>query len=149
MDIGMNKEFKVRLTTKDDKAVCSQSLPIPIDLKEVSTIELVLMTKYGIISVLLFSNYASPIFARREHNGKIRLFVDLRKNNALIADEYTNNNHPVGTFSDAAEHLAEKTLFCKLDCSQAYHCLQMADQRSVKSLHSFLLADFLLTECLH
>ena len=26
------------------------------------------------------------------------------------------------------------TLFCKLDCSQAYHCLQMADQRSVGML---------------
>ena len=28
----------------------------------------------------------------------------------------------------------EKSLFCKLDCSQAYHCLQMADQRSVEML---------------
>ena len=27
-----------------------------------------------------------------------------------------------------------KKLFCKLDCSQAYHCLQMADQRSVELL---------------
>ena len=27
-----------------------------------------------------------------------------------------------------------KSLFCKLDCSQAYHCLQMADQRSVEML---------------
>ena len=26
------------------------------------------------------------------------------------------------------------SLFCKLDCSQAYHCLQMADQRSVEML---------------
>ena len=25
-------------------------------------------------------------------------------------------------------------LFCKLDCSQAYHCLQIADQRSVEKL---------------
>ena len=27
--------------------------------------------------------------------------------------------------------MAAKKLFCKLDCSQAYHCLQMADQRSI------------------
>ena len=27
-----------------------------------------------------------------------------------------------------------KKLFCKLDCSQAYHCLEMADQRSVELL---------------
>ena len=54
--------------------------------------------------------------------------------NSLIADDYTNNNHPVSTLSDAAQHLAGKSLFCKLDCSQAYHCLQMADQRSVEML---------------
>ena len=35
MDIGMNTEFKVRLTPKDDKAVYSQSLPMPIHLKEI------------------------------------------------------------------------------------------------------------------
>ena len=60
--------------------------------------------------------------------------MDLRKINTLIADDYTNNNHPVSTLSDAAQHLAGKSLLCKLDCSQAYHCLQMADQRSVEML---------------
>ena len=30
--------------------------------------------------------------------------------------------------------MAGKKLFCKLDCSQAYHCLQMADQRSIEML---------------
>ena len=38
------------------------------------------------------------------------------------------------TLSDVAQHLAGKKLFCKLDCSQAYHCLQMADQRSIEML---------------
>ena len=92
------------------------------------------MHKYGIITVLPFSKYASPIFAQRKPNGKLLLLVDLRKINILIADDYTNNNHPVSTLSDAAQHLAGKSLFCKLDCSQAYHCLQMADQRSVEML---------------
>ena len=92
------------------------------------------MHKYGIMTVLPFSKYASPIFAQRKPNGKLRLLVDLRKINTLIADDYTNNNHPVNTLSDAAQHLAGKSLFYKLDCSQAYHCLQMADQRSVEML---------------
>ena len=52
----------------------------------------------------------------------------------MIADDYTNNNHPVSTSSDAEQHLAGKTLYCNLDCSQAYHCLQMADKRSVEKL---------------
>ena len=48
MDIGMNTEFKVKLTPKDDKAVYSQSLPLPIHLKEDLNVELALMHKYGI-----------------------------------------------------------------------------------------------------
>ena len=134
MDIGRNTEFKVKHTPKDDKAVYSQNLLMPIHLKEDLTVELAFMHKYGIITVLPFSKYASPIFAQSKPNGKLRLLVDLRKNNTLIADDYTNNNHPVSTLSDAAQHLAGKSLFCKLDCSQAYLCLQMADQRSVKML---------------
>ena len=134
MDIGMNKEFKVKLTPKDDKAVYSQSLPMPIHLKEDLFVELALMHKHGIITVLPFSKYASPVFEQTKPNGKLRLLVDLRKINTLIADDYTNNFHPVSTLSNAAKHLAGKSLFCKLDCSQAYHCLQMADQRSVEML---------------
>ena len=134
MDVGMNTELKVKLTPKDDKAVYSQSLPMPIHLKEDLIVELALMHKIGIITVLPFSKYASPIFAQRKTNAKLRLLLDLRKINSLIADDYTNNNHPVSTLSYAAQHLAGKSLFCKLDCSQAYHCLQMADQRSVEML---------------
>ena len=134
MDIGMNTEFKVKLTPKDDKAVYSQNLPKPIHLKEDLIVELALMHKYGIVTVLPFSKYASPIFAQRKPNGKLCLLVDLRKSNSLIADDYTNNKHPVSTLSDAAQHLAGMSLFCKLDCSQAYHCLQMSDQRSVEML---------------
>ena len=130
----MNAEFKVKLTPKDDKPVYSQSLPMPIHLKGDLIVDLALMHKYGIIKVLPFSKYASPIFAQRKPNGNLRLLVDLRKINSLIADDYNNNNHPVSTLSDAAQNLAGKSLFCKLDCSQAYHCLQMAEQRSVEML---------------
>ena len=134
MDNGMNTEFKVKLTPKDDKAVYSQSLSMPIHLKENLIVELALMHKYGIITVLPFSKYASPIFAQRKPNGKLRLPVDRRKINTPIADENTNKNHTVSTLSGAAQHLAGKSLFCKLDCFQAYHCLQMADQGSVEML---------------
>ena len=134
MDIGMNTEIKMKLTPKDDKVVDSQSLPMPIHLKEDFIVELVFIHKYGIITVLPFSKYASPIFTQRKPNGKLRLLVDLWKINTLIADDYTNKKHPVSTLSDAAQHLAGKSLFCKPDCSQAYHCLQMAGLRSVKML---------------
>ena len=51
MDIGMKTEFKLKLTPKDDKAVYSKSLPMPIHLKEDLIVELDLMHNYGIITV--------------------------------------------------------------------------------------------------
>ena len=133
-DIGTNREFKVKLTPNDDRPAYSQSLPTPINLKDDITVELALLHKYGIITTLPFSKYASPIFAQRKPNGRLRLLVDLRKINNLISEDYVNNNHPVSTLSDAAQHMAGKNLFCKLDCSQAYHCLQMADYQSIQML---------------
>ena len=133
-DIDMNEEFKVKLTPKNDSPAYSQNLPAPINLKEDILVELAMLHKYGIITTLPFSKYASPIFAQKKPNGKLRLLVDLRKINNLISDDYINNNHPVSTLVDAAQHLAGKKLFCKLDCSQAYHCLPMADQRSIEIL---------------
>ena len=133
-DIGINREFKVKLTPNDDRPAYSQSLPTPINLKDDITVELALLHKYGIITTLPFSKYASPIFAQRKPNGRLRLLVDLRKINNLITEDYTNINHPVSTLSDAAQQMAGKNLFCKLDCLQAYHCLQMADYQSIQML---------------
>ena len=133
-DIGINTELKVQLTPLDNKPASSQSLPAPINLKGDILVDLALIHKYGIITTLPFSKYASSMFAQRKPNGKLRLLVDLRKINTLIADDYINNNHPVSTLTDAAQHMTGKNLFCKLDCSQAYHCLQMADQQSIELL---------------
>ena len=133
-DIGINTEFKVQLTPLDNRPAYSQSFPAPINLKDDILVELALLQKYGFITTLPFSKYASPIFAQRKPNGKLRLLVDLRKINTLIADDYFNNNHSVSTLTDAAQHMAGKNLFCKFDCSQAYHCLQMADQQSIELL---------------
>ena len=133
-DIGTNREFKVKLKPNDDRPAYSQSLPTPINLKDDITVVLALLHKYRIITTLPFSKYASPIFAQLKPNGRLRLLVDLRKINNLITEDYINNNHPVSTLSDAAQHMAGKKLFCKLDCSQAYHCLQMADYQSIRML---------------
>ena len=44
-DIGMNTEFKVKLTLKLDRAVYSQSPPMPIHVKEALFVQLALMHK--------------------------------------------------------------------------------------------------------
>ena len=133
-DIGMKEQFKVNSTSKDDSSAYSQNLPTPINLKEGILLELALHHCYGIITTLPFSKYARPIFTQKKPKGKLRLLVDLRKINYLISDDYINKNHPVSTLPDAAQQMAGKKLFCKLDCSQANHCLQMADQRSIAIL---------------
>ena len=133
-DIGIITEFKVQLTLLDKRPAYGQNLPAPINLRNHILLELTLLHRNGIITTLAFNKHASPILAQRKPNGKLRLLVDLRKINTLIADDYINNKQPVSTLTNAAQHLAGKNLFYKLDCSQAYHCLQMANQQSVELL---------------
>ena len=79
-DIETKREFKVKLTQIDDRPAFSQSLPTPINLKDDITVELALLHKYCIITTTLpFSKYASPIFAQRKPNGRLRLLVELQK----------------------------------------------------------------------
>ena len=52
----------------------------------------------------------------------------------MLSDDYINIVHLVSKLTYAAQHMAGKKLFRKLDCSQAYHCVQMADQRSKEML---------------
>ena len=79
-----------------------------IYLKEDLIVEVALMHKYGKITVLLFSKYASPISVERRPNKKLRLSVDLSKINTLTADDSTNNVHLVRTLPDAAQYVAGK-----------------------------------------
>ena len=116
-DKGANKEFKVKMTPNDDRPAYSQNLLKPINLKDDITVELALLHRYGIVTTLPFSKYASPLFAQRKPNGRLCLLVDLRKINNVVTQDCVNINHPVSTLSDAAQHMARKKLFCKLDCS--------------------------------
>ena len=55
LDLGINHDFKIKLTPKTDEPVYSQSLPCPINLKEDLTVELALMHYFGIIITLSHS----------------------------------------------------------------------------------------------
>ena len=128
-EIGIKDEFEVKLTPEDDSPTYSEGLPPPTFLKVDILVELAKIHRYGIITTLSFSKYDSARFAQKEPYGKPRLLVDLRKINNLISEDYISNNHLVSTLK-SAQHMARKKLFCKWDRSQAYHFLQMADQRS-------------------
>ena len=72
-DIGMNDKFNVKLTPKDDYPTYSQSLLTPNSFKEDILVELALLHRYGILTTLPFSKYATPVFAQKKPNGKLRL----------------------------------------------------------------------------
>ena len=116
----MNEDFKVKLTPKDESPVYSQSLPTRINLEENILVELALLNCYRIITTLPFSKYASPKFDKKKPNGKLRLLVDLRKITNLISDDYINNDHPVSTLTDAAQHMAGKSYFVNWTAPIAY-----------------------------
>ena len=66
------------------------------------------------------------MFEQRKPNRKLRLQVNIRKINALISDDYINNDHHLSTNS-GAELLPGK--ICIIDCSED---LKVADQRSIE-----------------
>ena len=133
-DIGSNDEFKVKLTPAHDDPVYKKSPPTPLHIKEDLKVELALLQYYGILRTLPYSKYSSPIFAQRKPNGKMRLLVDLRRINHILRHDYDANNFPIPSMAEANVHMANKVYFSKLDCSQAYHVVQMADERSVQLL---------------
>ena len=81
-----------------------------------------------------YSKYSSPLFAQRKPSGALRLLIDLRRVNHLIRHDYDSHNFPITTLADASAHLAGKKLFAKLDCSQAYFAVRLADAQSVQLL---------------
>ena len=133
-DVGYNTELKIKLTPEHSMPMYVQGPPTPVHLREELQVELALMQYYGLITTLPQSKYSSPLFAHRKESGKLRLLIDLRRINHLLKNDYLNSNFPISNITDATNHFAGKTLFTKLDCSQAYHCVQMADDLSTQLL---------------
>ena len=133
-DVGYNTELKVKLTPAHDLPVYVQSAPTPNHLRDEILVELALMQYYGIVTLLPNSKYSSPIFAKRKQSGKLRILIVFMRVNHLLWNDYSDNNFSISNMTDAVHHFAGKTLFIKLDCSQAYHCVQMADPLSVQLL---------------
>ena len=64
-DIGMNEDFKVKLTPKDDSPAYSQSLPTPINLKEDILVELAHYTVMGSLQRFHSLNTRAQYLPRR------------------------------------------------------------------------------------
>ena len=133
-DLGYNTELKIKLSPQHPLPVYVQGPPAPIHLRDEVLIELALLQHFNIITTLSHSKYSSPIIVHRRSSDKLRILIDLRRVNHLLRHEYLNSNFPISNMTDATNHFAGKNLFCKLDCSQAYLCVQIADDLSVQFL---------------
>ena len=133
-DVGCNTDLKKKLTPERSIPIYEQGPPTPAHLRNELQVELALMHYYKVITTLSQSRYSSPLFAQRKNSGRLRLLIDLRKGNQLLKNDYVNTNFPISNMSDAINYFAGKKLFTKIDCSQAYHCVQMADDVSVQLL---------------
>ena len=125
-----------------------QGPPAPIHLRDEILIELALLQIFNIITTLSHSQYSSPIFFHRESSGKLKILIDLRRVNHLLRHDYLNSNFPISNMTNATNHFAGKNLFCKPDCLQAYHCVQMADELSVQLLAFNLASPTFAYNCL-
>ena len=78
-DIGINTEFKVQLTTLDNRPAYSQSLPAPTNLKDDILVELALLHKYGIITTLRFSNMLVQYLHKGNQTGNYAFWLTSEK----------------------------------------------------------------------
>ena len=98
LDIRINNISKVKLTPENDRSPYTQSVAVPINLREDLTVAHALMQRNSRTTTISFFKHANQLIEQRNQNGKCRLLVDLLIINELEFDDYTNNsNHPVST----------------------------------------------------
>ena len=119
MDIEINTTYRVKLTPKDNRSLLQK----PTIAKSPKTIP---YFEWNLLHAFAIFKSASPNSTQTKPIGNLRLLVEFRIVIRLIGAGYSNKIHSVSTCSDAVQHLAGKFLFCKLDCSQVNHYLQLA-----------------------
>ena len=90
LDIGMNTQFKVSLTPRDDKPVYTQSLPVPINLKEDLTVELALMHKssHQIIASTHLCKSTNPKILKKNSGSQPQTTLAMNKNTPPYKNEF-------------------------------------------------------------
>ena len=130
-DTGIRNGIKVKLTPKHDELVFAQKLLTPMNLKDKMMVVFALQQEYGISTTSFICKYLTPVFAERKPNGTFRLPVNLRRINHPIKHHYDEQNHPITTNVDVAQHMAGKKYFRKPDCSEACNSLETSDEHSI------------------
>ena len=125
-DVGYNTVLKLKIIPEHPFLVYVQGPPTPFHLRDEILLELAILHYFIIITTLSQPKYSSPLFFHRKSSGKLPTFIDLRRVNHLLCQDFLNSIVPISNKTDATITVWEK-LFFKLDCSEAYHCVHMAD----------------------
>ena len=81
--MGYNTELKIKLTPEHPLPMYVQGLPAPIHLLG-TLVELTLLQYFKIITILSHSKNNSPIIVHLKSSVKLRILIDLRRENHLI-----------------------------------------------------------------
>ena len=111
-----------------------QSPPAPIHLRDEILDKLAALQYFNIIKTLTHFKNSSSTFCHRKPLGKRRILIEIRQVNHLLRHGCSNSTFPISNMIYATNHFAGKQLFCNLDYSQAYYCVEIADDLSVQLL---------------
>ncbi|EFN81895.1 Uncharacterized protein F44E2.2 [Harpegnathos saltator] len=106
-------EHEIRMTT--DKPFKGKSYPIPQKHLEEVRRQLREMENLGVVSRAA-TQYISPLVAVTKPNGKIRICLDARN----INDRMENDHAQPPTIEEVLANIGHKSIFSKLDITQAY-----------------------------
>ena len=96
-DIGVNYEFRVKLTPENDKpmhSIHTQGPLTSIHLRDEIVLKMALLQGRDVVTTLTYSKYSCPIFAVTKQSGKLRLLVDFKRINHLIRHDYIITTFP-------------------------------------------------------
>ena len=119
----------VRTTVENPKLYASNRQQSP-EQREVHAKIIADMLKQGVIEPSKAPWSSNSVVVERD--GKKRLVIDYRKLNEVTI----RDNYPMPRIQDLTDHLMGTKWFSGFDCTQAFHQVPMADERS-KDLTSF------------
>ena len=126
--LGKLKGVQVKLSVNDSHPSFYKARPVPFAIREQYDETLDKLEREGVIRKVTHSNWAAPTVPVRKPDGSIRLCADY---SCTINKCAELDQHPLPTLDEMLTKLSGGVKFTKLDLSQAYHQLELAEDSRV------------------
>lgn len=119
---GVEVHFEVDATVSPK---CLKARPVPHAFRPLVEAELDRLVSEGVLTPVVFSDWATPIVPVLKRNGSVRICGDYKQtaNLAIKVDKY-----PLPLADDLFTKLSGSAYFSKLDLSHAYQQLRLAEE---------------------